>query len=102
MEKKFFVKIHRSYRSVVAICDAELIGKKFEEGKRQLDVRDNFYRGEELGSDKIVEVMNAQRREDATFNIVGEHSVRAAINIGLIDKNNAGKINGVPFALILF
>ena len=102
MEKKFFVKIHRSYRAVVAICDAELIGKKFEEGKRQLDVRDNFYRGKELNSDKTIAVMKTQRREDATFNIIGKHSVDAAIEIGLIDKNSVGKINGIPFALILF
>ena len=102
MEKKFFIKIHKSYRNVVAICDAELIGKKFEEGKRQLDVRDNFYRGEELNLDKIVEVMKMQKGEDATFNIVGEHSVKAAINIGLIDKNSVGKVNGIPFVLILF
>ncbi len=102
MEKKFFVKVHRSYRAVVAICDAELIGKKFEEGKRQLDVRDNFYRGEEMNLEKTIDVINVQRREDATFNIVGKDSVNAAIEVDLIDKNSVGKVDGVPFALILF
>ena len=102
MEKKFFVKIHKSYRNVVAICDAELIGKKFEEEKRQLEVRDNFYRGEELNLDKTVEVMKIQKGEDATFNIVGKHSVNAAMSIGLIDKSNVSRVNGVPFVLILF
>ena len=91
MEKKFFVKVHRSYRAVVAICDAELIGKKFEEGKRQLDVRDNFYRGEEMNLEKTIDVINVQRREDATFNIVGKDSVNAAIEVDLIDKNSVGK-----------
>ena len=30
---KMFIKIHNSYRNVVALADADLIGKKFEEGK---------------------------------------------------------------------
>jgi len=33
-----FVNVIKSYRDVVAICDKELIGKKFEEGNFQLDV----------------------------------------------------------------
>jgi hypothetical protein len=34
-----YLKVHQSYRDVVAICDSDLIGKKFEEGKRQLDIK---------------------------------------------------------------
>ena len=43
-----YIKIHRSYRNVVAICDAEILGKKFEEGKRVLDVRESFYNNEKV------------------------------------------------------
>ena len=38
-----FVNVIKSYRDVVAICDKELIGKKFEEGNFQLDVKENFF-----------------------------------------------------------
>ncbi len=101
MEQKIFIKVHRSYRSVVAVCDSELVGKKFEEGKRQLDVRDNFYRGEELDEDKALEVIQMQRREDATFNIVGERSIKIAIDAEIIGEGNVGEVDGVPFALVL-
>ena len=37
------VKIHKSYRNVVAVCDSDLIGKKFEEDKFQLDLKESFY-----------------------------------------------------------
>ena len=96
-----YIKIHRSYRIVVAICDKELAGKKFEQGKLQLDVRENFYKGEIFNFEKAVELMQKQAREDATYNIVGKNSVKAAIEAGIITKEGAGKIAGVPYALKL-
>ena len=66
-----YVKIHESYRKVVAVCDSELVGKKFEEGKMQLDVRENFYNGEEVDEEKLMEILQRELAEDATFNIVG-------------------------------
>jgi len=43
---KMFVKIIESYRNVVAIADEELVGKKFFEGNKQLDVKESFYKSE--------------------------------------------------------
>ena len=40
-----YIKVHNSYRSVVAVADSDLLGKRFEEGIKQLDVRENFYNG---------------------------------------------------------
>ncbi len=37
------IKIHKSYRYVVAICDSNLVGKQFEQNKFQLDVKENFF-----------------------------------------------------------
>ena len=41
------VNIIKSYREVVAICDSELLGKCFEEGIFQLDIKESFYKGEQ-------------------------------------------------------
>ena len=95
------IKIHESYRKVVALCDDELIGKKFEEGKMQLDVRENFYKGEEIGDKEAVKVLKDYFSDDATFNIVGAKSVKAALDAGIILKGNVGKVQGIPFALLL-
>lgn len=95
------IKVHESYRNVVALCDSDLIGKKFEEGKMQLDVRENFFRGEEVAEKEAAGILKEQMLEDATFNIVGEKSVNLAISVGLIAKNSIGKVQGIPFALIL-
>ena len=93
--------MHKSYRAVVAICDIELIGKKFEEGIKQLDVRENFYKGDEMSEDEATQIMQDQNKEDATFNIVGENSVNLAIKAGIIPKEASLKIQNIPYALKL-
>lgn len=95
------VKIHESYRRVIAVCDSDLIGKKFEEGKMQLDIRENFYSGEEIEEKRVVEILLKEKNNYATFNIVGEKSVKCAMDCGVITEGNVGKVEGVPFALVL-
>jgi len=98
----FFVKLHKSYRTVVAVCDSNLIGKKFEEGVKQLDIRESFYRDDaEKSYEEVVELMKFQSSEDATFNIVGQESVKAAKEAGIIDNSGIGKVQNIPYALIL-
>ena len=95
------VKIIKSYRDIVAICDSELLGKKFEEGKLQLDVKESFFNGEETDKEKAIEIMQDMEKEDALFNIIGEESVNAALKAGIIKKEGIKKIQGIPFALVL-
>lgn len=95
------VNIIKSYREVVAICDAELLGKYFEEERFQLDIKQSFFSGEKASEEEVIQIMQDMSREDATFNIVGEKSVNAAIKAGIISENGIKKIQGIPFALIL-
>jgi len=96
-----YVKVHSSYREVIAICDSELIGKQFEQGNFQLDIKENFYKGEEADEEKILKILQNMSREDAIFNIVGKKSTNAALKAGIITKKGIKKIQGIPFALVL-
>jgi len=96
-----YIKIHHSYRDVVAICDSEIIGKKFEEGKMQLEVRENFYKEKEVEKEELIRIIRLQQVEDATFNIVGKKSIKTAIEAELITEDNVGHVQGIPFALTL-
>ncbi|MEK6918235.1 MAG: DUF424 family protein [Nanoarchaeota archaeon] len=96
-----YINIIRSYRDIVAICDAELLGKFFEEENFQLDVKESFYKGEKTTEEKAVSLMKDMAIEDATFNIVGAKSVNAALKAGVINQHGVNKIQGIPFALIL-
>jgi len=99
------IKIHNSYRQIVSICDTELLGKKFEEkfesGIKQLDVRENFYKGEEAQEEKAIEIMRDLAKEDATFNIVGAQATQAALKAGIISREGIKIIQEIPFALVL-
>ena len=95
------IKIIKTYRDVVAVCDANLLGKKFEEGKFQLDVKESFFNGEKTSEEEVINIMKQMSVEDSTFNIVGEKSVNAAVKAGIISKDGVKKIQGIPFAIIL-
>ncbi len=95
------VKVVKSYRDLVIVCDSEILGKKFEEGKFQLDVRESFYKGEEKSETETVDILKKMAQEDATFNIVGEKAISCAIKAGIISEEAIGTIQGVKFALVL-
>ena len=82
---------------IVGACDEQLIGKKFKEGKFQIDVAKNFYDG------KRVDKKTLQRfLQDATIaNLVGKETVTFAIQLGLIDQNCVLTVKGVPHAQMI-
>lgn len=94
------VNVIKTYRDVVAVCDKELLGKKFEEGKFQLDIKESFYKGKETSEEDLIKIMKSFSREDATFNIVGKKSVATALKAGIVSEDDVGKIKGIPFVLI--
>ena len=90
------IKSHKSPdgKIVAAVCDTELKGKKFEEGKLQLDLTSNFFDGEE--KDELT-VGDTIRNADSV-NLVGEKSVEIGIKEGVIEKEHVKKIAGIPYA----
>ena len=95
------VKIHKSYRNIVSICDSNLLGKRFEQGNLQLDLTTEFFKGEKMTEKQVLEIIKDAVREDASFNIVGEKAIACAIKVGIISKKSIKKIQGIPVALTL-
>jgi len=95
------VKKHETYRLIIAVCDCDLIGKKFEQGNKQLDLKKDFYEGDKKEEADVIELLRNAQRNDATFNIVGKNSVNAAIKAGIVSKKGIMKIQGIPYALCL-
>ncbi len=101
VQRMISIKIHRTYREVVAVCDSSLLGKYLEEGKRCLEVRPSFFKDKEITFEEAVKTLKWYAKEDATFNIVGPESVKAAIEAGLVEKGDEVTIQNIPFILIL-
>jgi len=97
------VKIHKATRYVVAVCDEDLVGKKFfdEDNVRQIDMTSQFFKGELKNEDETIELMADMKKEDAIFNIVGEKSTAVALKAKIISEEGITKIAGIPIALAL-
>lgn len=79
---------------LVAVCDAELVGKVFSEGKLRIEVKESFYGTEEF---EEKEVINALKKATIA-NITGEKAVSLAIKIGIVDRDKVLRISGCPHA----
>lgn len=96
-----FVRIINSYRKIVAICDSDLLGKKFEYKNSQLYIKKSFYEGKNVSEGELREIIKKMLLDDAIFNIVGKKSISIALDTGVILKDGIKKIQGVPFAFKL-
>ncbi len=86
---------------MVALADTNLIGKTFTQGIKQIEIRPNFFKGEEKNKQEIIKILKKMQEEDAIFNIVGKEAVQTALEAGVIDEKGIIKIQNIPLALIL-
>ena len=89
------MKVYRQGNDLlIGACDEKLIGKKFTDGKFQIDVSKEFYDGERISPEILKKYL-----EDATIaNLVGEETIKCAVELGLVDPECVIKIKGVPHA----
>ena len=93
----FYIKIHKGLHSVVAICDADLIGKSFKQGKLRLSISEHFYKGERKNLDEITHLLV----NSSNLNLVGPKIIQLALSLNLITKKQILVIDGVPHAQII-
>ena len=94
---KMIIKIHKGPdgRRVIAVCDHDIIGKKFEEGRLQLDLTSSFYKGEEKAEKDLIDEI---RKGSCVLNMVGKKSIEFCKKKGFIEKGHIIKVKGVPHA----
>ncbi len=89
------VKIHKkNSRTIIAVCDKDLIGKLLEENGKQLDLRGEFYKGEEFEKEEIGDLI---RNADGV-NLVGKEAVELGLQEGVIEQENIITIQEIPHA----
>lgn len=79
---------------LLIVTDSELIGKKFEEGKKQLDLTTKFYLGQEKTEPEIQEMF----KSSYLLHLTGEKAVNLGIKAGFVDKDKVLIIKGVKHA----
>ena len=84
-------------RKLVAVCDKNLLGKKFEQNNLQLDLSSDFYAGIEMSADDAAILMWTADM----LNLVGKESVSLGIKLKLVEKHHALRIAMIPHAQCL-
>ena len=89
------IKIYKKGNDILlGACDEKLLGKKFEDGKFQIEVKRDFYDGERITSKALRKLL-----EDATIaNLVGKETIKCAIEAGIVDPECIIEIKGIPHA----
>jgi len=83
---------HEHY--VVAMCDKPLLGKTLKQGDLKFKVSEEFY-----GGDLVDLKLCLKHLQKATIaNMVGEKTVKAAMNAGLVHEQAVLYIEGHPHA----
>jgi hypothetical protein len=82
---------------IVAVCDKEIMGKKFHEGELTLMVETGFYKGTDASEKEVMEALLC-----ATIaNITGQKAIACAVECGCIDPDNVIFIEGIPHAQMI-
>lgn len=96
-----YVKVHHTDKGkMIAMCDEELIGKVFTDGKREINLKDyaDFYKGELVGEEEALKTVDEQNLYSA--NVVGKRAVRQIIKKGLATTKQVANISGVQVVQI--
>ena len=91
------IKVHKTPNGeIVAMCDSDLVGRRFESKDLRIDISERFYKGIEI-EDKA-ELLKLIK-ESRNLNIVGKESVDFAMKNNVIDRTNIIKIKKIPYAI---
>ena len=82
---------------LVTACDPDVMGETFEDGDVSLTVTEDFYGGDPLDEDAVVDTL----ARASVANLVGKEVVDLAIEAGYVDEENVLEVDGTVHAQFL-
>jgi hypothetical protein len=86
--------IRTATETLVAACDADTLGKTFQENDLHLEVKQDFYCGDTMSLTECDQYLCGA----TILNLVGENVVQKAIELNLVNPSNVLKIGGTVHA----
>jgi hypothetical protein len=94
----FSYKMFREGEDVLlAICDADIVGKHFQEGELTIALAENFYSEKECKKPEAVKLA----KEATIINAVGNDIVNLLIDEKIVNRSNVLKIGKVLHAQVV-
>lgn len=82
---------------LVAVCDRDILGDSFEDGAVSITVTEEFYGGDPVDEQRVVEALSRAR----VANIVGTRAVGIAIEHGFVEEANVLEIGETRHAQMI-
>ena len=82
---------------LLAMCDAEILGRTLREGKIVFCVKEEFYKGARVNIEEAVSMIENSN----IVNMVGRNVVKKAIQKGYVHPEAVLDIEGIPHAQIV-
>jgi hypothetical protein len=96
MDKVYLKVFKNSRHTLVAVCDCNLLGKTFREGKLKLEVKNEFYGGTLSTMEEAIKALGSAQ----IANLVGARIIEAAVKSNLVNPKAVIFIAGVPHVQI--
>ena len=90
-------KKQSQFGMLVVITDSDIIGKKFEEDRLQLDLTKKFYHGEAKNKEEVKKIMMTARH----LHLTGKGTVAIAAEMNLVNPKKIIFIDNIPHAEIM-
>ncbi len=99
MSKDFYMKEHAvGSTKIIGACDRELLGKVIKDKTGlEINVVEKFYGGKLVDDEELLKSI----RDAASVNLVGNRIVKTVLEKGFGTVDNAKKIGGVMFIMIV-
>lgn len=82
---------------LLAICDADILGRTLCEGKIVFCVKEEFYKGAKVSIEEAILMIE----NSSIVNMIGKNVVNKAIEKGYVHPEAVLKIEGIPHAQIV-
>ncbi len=82
---------------LVVVTDSDIVGKKFEEGRLQLDLTKKFYLGEKKNKEEVKQMMITARH----LHLTGKGAVAIGVEMDLVDPKKIIFVDKIPHAEIM-
>lgn len=82
---------------LVTACDPDVLGETFEEGEVSITVTEDFYGGESVDEERVVDSL----ARATIANLVGRDVVELAIDAGYVDEANVLEVDTTLHAQFL-
>jgi len=94
----FFYRLFKQgSHTLLAIADAEILGKSFSEDELQLHVSERFYGGEKCSRHGVEKLAGSA----TIINAVGKNIISLLAEKNIIGRENVVEIGGVPHAQVI-